>query len=568
MSDILLASVERIISDLPHATAGFPIIPLFWIPIPVPRLLRRGLKAWILARFHLIWLTLGNLQRIYLSTHWGEKSPTRLKLFFIALPFLLQANASASRVQPALNRLAPREPRTMKRGKLLLVDEDRRLLEKVTDWLRGQGYYVDAVLGCADALEQIQSTTYDLLIAEVHLQDGSGFDLLEQVSRTKDGLQVILMTGCGDADLALEALHAGACDFLTKPLISDELLMSIERTLALRQVVDENVKLRRALDKQFAIGNIIGQDSRMLKIFEMIQSVADTKATILISGESGTGKSMIARAIHRHSSRSGKPFIEVACGALPENLLESELFGHVKGSFTGATGDKDGKFMQADGGTIFLDEIGTSSPAMQVKLLRVLQELEFEQVGGDKTFHVDVRVILATNEDLSIAVEEGRFRQDLYYRINVINLELPPLRRRPSDIPLLAQTFLEKTREDTNRTITGFSDDTLAALESYHWPGNIRELQNVVERAVLLGKEDTITSADLPRDVVGAPSIAVHRKGSMTLKEALEEPERQIIQEVLESHNWNRNATADALGVNRTTLYKKMKRLGLEGREI
>jgi transcriptional regulator with PAS, ATPase and Fis domain len=311
--------------------------------------------------------------------------------------------------------------------------------------------------------------------------------------------------------------------------------------------------------------NIIGRDPRMLKVFEMIASVADTRATVLVTGESGTGKSMIARAIHRRSSRAKGPFVEVACGALPETLLESELFGHVAGAFTGAAGEKIGKFLQAHGGTIFLDEIGTASPAMQVKLLRVLQELKFEQVGGTKTFEVDVRVVLATNEDLARAVAEGRFRQDLYYRINVINVELPPLRSRPSDVMMLAHSFLEQVREDSRRPVTGFADDALAAMERYHWPGNVRELQNVVERAVLLGKGPTITLADLPSELRGTGSfIATTPVGQKTLKEALEGPERQIIRDVLESNNWNRNATADQLGINRTTLYKKMKRLGLE----
>ncbi len=228
--------------------------------------------------------------------------------------------------------------------------------------------------------------------------------------------------------------------------------------------------------------NIVGREPRMLKVFEMIASIADTRATVLLTGESGTGKSMIARAIHRRSGRAKGPFVEVACGALPETLLESELFGHVAGAFTGAIGEKMGKFLQADSGTIFLDEIGTASPAMQVKLLRVLQELKFEQVGGTKTFAVDVRVILATNEDLARAVTEGRFRQDLYYRINVINIELPPLRSRPGDVMLLAHSFLEQVREDSRRQVSGFADDALSAMERYHWPGNVRELQNVVER--------------------------------------------------------------------------------------
>src|SRR3989304_2974945 len=320
-------------------------------------------------------------------------------------------------------------------------------------------------------------------------------------------MQVILLTGYGTPAGAIEAIRAGAFDYLPKPLIDDELLMAVERALSQRNVITENNNLRAQLDRRVGLDNVVGRDPHMMRVYDMINSVADTRATVLVTGESGTGKSMIARAIHRRSSPAKGPFVEVAFGALPETLLESELFGHVAGSFTGATGEKMGKFLQADGGTIFLDEIGSASPALQVKLLRVLQELKFEPVGGTKTFEVDVRVILATNEDLSQSVAQGRFRQDLYYRINVINIELPPLRARGSDIPLLAHTFLEQVREDARREVTGFAPEAMVALERYHWPGNVRELQNVVERAVLLGKEQVITLADLPADIRGASNF-------------------------------------------------------------
>lgn len=453
-------------------------------------------------------------------------------------------------------------------GKLLIVDDDRQVLESMTDWLRDQGLDVDASSGYADALNQLDSSAYDVLLSDIRLQDGDGFDLLEQAQRRWPQTQVVLMTGYGTPDSAIDAVRAGAFDFITKPLIDDELLMSIERALSQRQVLTENTQLKEELDRKHGLGHIVGSDPRMLCVFDMIESIADTRATVLVTGESGTGKSMIARAIHRRSDRRGGPFVEVACGALPENLLESELFGHVAGAFTGATANKTGKFQQADGGTIFLDEIGTATPAMQIKLLRVLQELAFEAVGGTETHKVDVRVILATNEDLAKNVEQGTFRQDLYYRINVINIELPSLRGRVSDIPLLAQRFLDETCEETKREVVGFTDDTIAALQQHAWPGNVRELQNVIERAVLLGKGETIGLQDLPpemRSPTGGP-IATHYTGQ-TLKEALEGPERAIILEVLQSNGWNRNQTADQLGINRTTLYKKMKRLGLEDRE-
>lgn len=451
----------------------------------------------------------------------------------------------------------------MNRGSLLLVDDDRYLLDSMAGWLREQGFSVLQASTCREAKVMLEQKKVDLLLADIRLPDGDGFEILEHGKRKQPGLSVILLTGYGTVETGIEALRAGAFDLLTKPLIDEELIVAIDRALSQRRVIEENHHLKAELDFRYGMENILGHDPRMIRVFDVINSVADARATILVTGENGTGKSMIARAVHRRSARREGPFVEVACGALPETLLESELFGHVAGAFTGATGEKIGKFLQADGGTIFLDEIGTASPGLQVKLLRVLQELEFEPVGGTKTCRVDTRVILATNENLDRAVAEGRFRQDLYYRINVINLELPSLRDRSADVPLLANHFLAEAREDVSRPVEGFTDETIAALQRYHWPGNVRELQNVIERAVLLGKSPLIGVEDLPQHVLAGANIQVATPGGQSLKQAMSMPEREIILQVLRSNNWNRNLTAEALGINRTTLYKKMKRLGL-----
>jgi DNA-binding NtrC family response regulator len=452
----------------------------------------------------------------------------------------------------------------MNTGSLLLVDDDRLVLESMGDWLKEKGYQLDVAASYAAAQTAIEKKSYDLVLLDIRLGDGDGFDLLAECRQRHPRSIVILITGYGTVETAIEAIRAGAFDLLTKPLIDEELEIAIERALRQQGIAEENKNLRAQLDLRFGMENIVGHDHRMLKIYDMVDSVADTKATVLITGESGTGKSLVARAIHRHSARRDKPFVEVACGALPETLLESELFGHVAGSFTGAAGDKIGKFLQADGGTIFLDEIGNASPNLQVKLLRVLQEFQFEPVGGNKTHHVDTRVILATNENLAQLVAEGRFRQDLFYRVNVINVELPSLRERISDIPLLAKHFLEEVCQESGKHVRGFDEDATQALQRYNWPGNVRELQNVIERAVLLGKSDTVHLEDLPRAIAAAGPLSGQRVVGRTLKEALAGPERQIILEVLESNDWNRFATADMLGINRTTLYKKMKRLGLD----
>lgn len=462
---------------------------------------------------------------------------------------------------------------------ILLVDDDLHLAESMAQWLREEGFTVEVATTLAAAQAQLRRSAFELVLADLRLGEADGLDLIKHIRRCYGHTSVVAITGYATPQIAVEAVRAGACDVLTKPLIDQELIAAIRRATNQRRVAEENERLRQQLDDRLGMENIISYDVRMLKIFKIIDSVADARASVLITGENGTGKSLVARAIHNRSQRRNGPFIEVACGALPDSLLESELFGHVAGAFTGAISDRLGKFDLANGGTLFLDEIGTASPALQVKLLRVLQEFRFEPVGGTQTRTVDVRVILATNEDLTAAVAAGRFRQDLYYRINVVGIDLPPLRERPDDIPLLVDHFLHEIVSAGGRPSDGFDPQAMEVLQNYHWPGNIRQLENVVERAVLLAPGPRLTIDDLPpelRQPSGGPALP--RRGiaaaselrspappaSHDLREALVAPERQIILQALHDHQWNRSATAATLGINRTTLYKKMKRLGLD----
>ncbi|TWT49147.1 Transcriptional regulatory protein ZraR [Rubripirellula amarantea] len=466
---------------------------------------------------------------------------------------------------------------------ILLVDDDQHLAESMADWLREMSYGVVVAMTIAEARSRLTKQPFDLVLTDLRLGTEDGFDLIAHVRKTAPATTILVMTGYATPDTAVEAIRAGAFDLLTKPLIDEELSLALERALDQRNVAIENDRLRQQLDRRSGMENVLSHDYRMLKIFDVVDSIADARASVLITGENGTGKSMIARAIHNRSSRRSGPFVEVACGALPDTLLESELFGHVAGAYTGANTSRAGKFQLADGGTIFLDEIGTATQAMQVKLLRVLQELQFEQLGGTETHTVDTRVILATNENLAAAVDAGTFRQDLYYRVNVVNIVLPSLRERIGDLPLLVDHFLREASETCNREIERFDDEAMATMEQYPWPGNIRQLENVVERAVLLGRGSVLTLEDLPPELTGrnvdnfqsissqgnsdGGSSAPVRVGDVSgksLRDALEGPERQIILQSLKAHHWNRAATADALEINRTTLYKKMKRLGLD----
>lgn len=454
---------------------------------------------------------------------------------------------------------------------LLIVDDDRPLLESMADFLRTQGYRVETADQALDAMQRMREYPFDVVICDVNLPDADGFHVLEWAREHVPDTQIILLTGFGTIDSAVDAIRHGAYDYLTKPLIDEELLFSVQRALGQRQIVTENKKLKAQLNQRFGLGSILGHDYRMVKMFDLIESVADTRTSVLILGESGTGKTLTARAIHQLSNRRDKPFVEVACGALPDSLLESELFGHVAGAFTGAVTHKEGKFLQADGGTMFLDEIGTASPSLQVKLLRVLQDREFEPVGGNKTYKVDVRMIFATNLNLEEEVRKGNFRQDLYYRINVVTLVQPPLRERIGDIPLLAEHYLKEFVQQTGKHVSGFSSEAMQLMQRYRWPGNVRELVNVVERAVVLTKHTVIQASDLPEalrqeDPAWRTQLATTLSGN-NLKAALAHPERQIILDALEAHGWNRQKTAAALGINRTTLYKKMKRYGISFEE-
>jgi DNA-binding NtrC family response regulator len=451
--------------------------------------------------------------------------------------------------------------------RILLVDDDQIILDSLGGFLELEGYEVARASSTATAVNCLKAGRYNLVITDVSMPASDGFELLKHVKAHHADVVVIMITGYGTIESAVEAIKQGAYDYLTKPIIDDDVRMSVQRALRQQHLIAENRRLKQALSGRFSTEDIIGQDYRMAKIFDLIDAVADGKTTVLITGESGVGKSLIARAVHARSPRREGPFVEVACGALPETLLESELFGHVRGAFTHAVADKQGKFAAADGGTIFLDEVATASPQLQVKLLRVLQDMAFEPVGSNKTIRADVRVILATNRDLRREVEAGRFRNDLYYRINVVNIELPPLRERIGDIPLLSEHFLAKYVGGTGKRVQGFLPEAMAVMQRYSWPGNIRELENCVERAVVLCRQAFVGPDDLPPALLkgspGAEGAPATTEAGLTLQEAMAGPEKQIILAALQTNNGNRQATAGQLGINRTTLYKKMKKYGL-----
>jgi two-component system, NtrC family, response regulator HydG len=443
---------------------------------------------------------------------------------------------------------------------ILVVDDERSTLEALSTILSREGHDVVTVASGQEALALLQDEDLDLLLSDVKMPKMDGLALLRHVKAYHAGTVVIMMSGHQDVTAAVEAMKAGAFDYLVKPFGREDVLRTVQKALAHRALLVENLALKRQVRYQIARAHVIGSSLPWRKICEMVEQIAPSRATVLINGESGTGKELIAGLIHHLSPRADQPFITLNAAALPATLLEAELFGHEKGAFTGAQQRKPGRFELADGGTLFLDEIGEMPPEVQVKILRVLQDGAFERLGSTRTLRTDVRVVAATNKDLMQEVEAGRFRLDLYYRLNVITLQLPALRERREDIPLLVAHFLRKYAEQNNKEVSGIEQQALQYLQHYDWPGNVRELENVIERAVVLAKEPIIGTAELPghfQEKEFLPTPTDHFV--LPLNATLADIEREAIAQALQHSAGNRQATARSLNIGVATLYRKLK---------
>lgn len=455
---------------------------------------------------------------------------------------------------------------SLKNANILVVDDEEIMRDSLCAWLQEDGFQVEALATGKEAVEAVKQRAYDAILLDLRLPDMDGLDLLHVCKQYQPSTPVIMITAYGSIETAIKAMKQGATDYVTKPFNPEELSLTLRHVLEDLAVRRENIFLKLKLEKKYNHQGIISKSHKMERIFELISTIADTRSTVLIQGESGTGKELIARAIHYSSNRARHPFVSVSCGALVDTLLESELFGHEKGAFTDAKTLKRGKFELADGGSIFLDEIGDISPKLQLSLLRVLQEREFHRVGGEEPIRVDVRVIAATNRDLEQAVREGSFREDLYYRLNVISIHVPPLRERKEDIPLLVDHFIEKYNVESGKKVEGISEEALEILMEHDWPGNVRELENVIERAVIINRGGLILPGDLPPHLMKRYPLLVGASPSgaqMTLQEV----ERAHIKRTLEENDWNIQRSARMLGIDRSTLYAKIKRYGLRPEE-
>ncbi|HEV2690739.1 MAG TPA: sigma-54 dependent transcriptional regulator [Bryobacteraceae bacterium] len=444
---------------------------------------------------------------------------------------------------------------------VLVVEDEEKLRRVVELQLKNAGYEVEQAGNVEEAMRL--ATHADVILTDLRLPGSSGLDLLANLRSQDSHTPVIVMTAFSSIETAVEAMKAGAADFLPKPFSLDHLMTVVTKALELRALRDENRELREELSQRYAFDNIVGHSPAMREIFAAITRVAPTRATVLLCGESGVGKDLIARAIHHHSPRSRQPFVKINCTALPENLMESELFGYEKGAFTGANTSKPGKFEQADTGTVFLDEIGDVPASVQVKLLRILQDREFERLGSNKTKHIDVRVLAATNVDLRAALEQGTFREDLYYRLNVLPLNIPSLRERKEDIPFLAEHFVKKLAKDLGSPVQSISEAAIARLMEYHWPGNVRELENVLERSMVLANGAILEAGDVKLDTAPkarfAPADNFLPEGT-----TLDEYEQAIIREALHRASGNKSQAARMLGLTRNALRYRLSQMGIE----
>jgi len=446
---------------------------------------------------------------------------------------------------------------------VLLVDDEKSVRSTLSLFLQKAGYKVEEAASGPEAMEKFKTKFFDLIITDLKMKPMDGLEVLRLSKEVSPITEVIVMTAYGTVETGVEAMRLGAYDYIQKPFDKDEFLILVAKALERKELLTEVAQLKDELKEKYRFENIVGTSNEMLGVLSMVAKVAKTESTVLISGESGTGKELIAKAIHLNSRRKNRSFVTINCGALPENLQESELFGHVRGAFTGAIREKRGLFQEANGGSLFLDEVGETAPSTQVKLLRFLQDGEIRRVGDNEAINVDVRLIAATNQNLEKAIEEGRFREDLYYRLNVIPIDIPPLRKRRDDIPLLVNHFLQKFVAKTNKKVTSVSQEAMAILTTWNWPGNVRELENVIERAVILTNKSMIMLEDLPLSIHGSYSKIPESEDDIGEK-TLEQLEKHFILKTLEKYNWNQKKVSEILNISTTTLWRKLKAYGIE----